>query len=202
MKMKRTADIRKIIDTDDTVLIQRVLDGHTEQFRPLADRHAHRVQKFVARMIPLSEDAEEVTQDTLVSAFQSLARFDAERASFRTWLLRIAYHIALKRLRQTSRKGWIKVEENDIEDFPDQETETLLNDTTTERLTRLKQAIGQLAPDDQMLLSLYYHDGLPLREIAYIVDSNDSYLRSRLQWLRKKIHQTIINLEHNESKHN
>ena len=71
MKMKRTADIRKIIDTDDTVLIQRVLDGHTEQFRPLADRHAHRVQKFVARMIPLSEDAEEVTQDTLVSAFKA-----------------------------------------------------------------------------------------------------------------------------------
>ena len=94
------------------------------------------------------------------------------------------------------------MEENDIEDFPDHETETLLNDTTTERLTRLKQAVGQLAPDDQMLLSLYYHDGLPLREIAYIVDSNDSYLRSRLQWLRKKIHQTIINLEHNESKHN
>ena len=153
-------------------------------------------------MIPLSEDAEEVTQDTLVSAFQSLARFDAERASFRTWLLRIAYHIALKRLRQASRKGWIKVEENDIEEYPDLETDTMLNDTTSERITRLKQAVSQLAPDDQMLLSLYYHDELPFREIAYIVDSNDSYLRSRLQWLRKKIHQTIINLEHNESKHN
>lgn len=202
MKMKRTADIRKIIDTDDTVLIQRVLDGHTEQFRPLADRHARSVHKFVARMIPLSEDAEEVTQDTLVSAFQSLARYDAERASFRTWLLRIAYHIALKRLRQASRKGWTQVEENDIEEYPDLETDTMLNDTTSERITRLKQAVSQLAPDDQMLLSLYYHDGLPLREIAYIVDSNDSYLRSRLQWLRKKIHQTIINLEHNESKHN
>ena len=200
--MKRTADIRKIIDTDDTVLIQRVLDGHTEQFGPLADRHAHRVQKFVARMIPLSEDAEEVTQDTLVSAFQSLARFDAERASFRTWLLRIAYHIALKRLRKASRKGWTQVEENDIEEYPDLETDTMLNDTTSERITRLKQAVSQLAPDDQMLLSLYYHDELPFREIAYIVDSNDSYLRSRLQWLRKKIHQTILNLEHNESKHN
>ncbi len=202
MKMKRTADIRKIIDTDDTVLIQRVLDGHTEQFRPLADRHARSVHKFVARMIPLSEDAEEVTQDTLVSAFQSLARFDAERASFRTWLLRIAYHIALKRLRKASRKGWTQVEENDIEEYPDLETDTLLNDTTSERITRLKQAVSQLAPDDQMLLSLYYHDELPFREIAYIVDSNDSYLRSRLQWLRKKIHQTILNLEHNESKHN
>jgi RNA polymerase sigma-70 factor (ECF subfamily) len=94
------------------------------------------------------------------------------------------------------------VEENDIEEYPDLETDTMLNDTTSERITRLKQAVSQLAPDDQMLLSLYYHDELPFREIAYIVDSNDSYLRSRLQWLRKKIHQTIINLEHNESKHN
>ena len=194
--MKRIADSRQIITVEDTVLIRNVLDGHTEQFRPLADRHGPSVQKFVARMIPSPEDAEEVTQDALVGAFQCLHRFDAERASFRTWLLRIAYHMALKRLRRESRKQWVR-KELDVEDLPDLETDELLNDTTQERLALLKKAVNQLDADDQMLLSLYYQDGHSLKEIAYIVDRTDAYLRSRLQWLRKKIHQTIINLEDN-----
>ena len=198
--MKRTADNRQINNADDTVLIRKVLDGQTEQFRPLADRYAQGVQNFVARIIPSQEDAEEVTQDALVSAFQSLHRYDEERADFRTWLLRIAYHTALKRLRRESQKRWVRTEIG-MEDLPDLDTDELLNDTTNKRLALLQQAVSQLASNDQMLLSLYYQDGHSLREISYIVDHPDSYLRSRLQWLRKKIHQIIINLEHNGSKH-
>ena len=199
--MKRTADNRQnIINADDLTLIRNVLDGQTEQFRPLVNRHGQLVQQFVAHIIPSPEDAEEVTQDALVKAFQSLHRFDAEKASFRTWLLRIAYHTALKRLRHESRKRWVRTEIGP-EELHDLDTDELLNDTTNQRIALLQQAVSQLAPDDQMLLSLHYQDGHPLREIAYIVDRTDIYLRSRLQWLRKKIHQTIINLEHNENKH-
>jgi RNA polymerase sigma-70 factor (ECF subfamily) len=195
--MKRTADNRQnIINADDLTLIRNVLDGQTEQFRPLVNRHGQVVQQFVAHIIPSPEDAEEVTQDALVKAFQSLHRFDAERASFRTWLLRIAYHTALKRLRHESRKRWVRTEIGP-EELHDLDTDELLNDTTNQRIALLQQAVSQLAPDDQMLLSLYYQDEHPLREIAYIVDRTDIYLRSRLQWLRKRIHQTIINLEHN-----
>ena len=195
MKMKLEINIKQSVGDEERVLIRHVLDGHTEQFRPLADRYAYRVQKFVARMIPSSEDAEEVTQDALVSAFRSLHRFDAEQASFRTWLLRIAYHTALKRLRRGSPGQLQPVEEVDIENLPDSETDGLLNDSVPERIALLRQAVSGLAPDDQMLLNLYYYDGLSFREIAYIVDRTDAYLRSRLQWLRKKIHQTIIKLE-------
>lgn len=199
--MKRTADNRQnITNADDLTLIRNVLDGQTEQFRPLVDRHGEVVQQFVAHIIPSPQDAEEVTQDALVKAFQSLHRFDAERASFRTWLLRIAYHTALKRLRHESRKRWVRMEIGPDE-LHDLDTDELLNDTTNERIALLRQAVSELDPDDQMLLSLYYQDGQSLREIGYIVDHPDAYLRSRLQWLRKKIHQTIINLEQNGNKH-
>ncbi|MBP5424855.1 MAG: hypothetical protein J6Y33_02120 [Prevotella sp.] len=57
----------------------------------------------MARLIPSPEEAEEVTQDTLLEANQSLARFDARQASFQTWLMRIAYHTAIKHYRQYHR---------------------------------------------------------------------------------------------------
>ena len=59
---------------DETLLIRRILDGHTELFRQLAGRYARQVLRMVASLIPSQEEAEEVTQDALLEAFQSLAR--------------------------------------------------------------------------------------------------------------------------------
>ena len=87
------------------------------------------------------------------------------------------------------------MEQTRIDAIRDDDADKLLSDTSPDRLQLLDQAISQLSLDDQMLLSLYYHDDRPLCEIAYIVNRTDSYLRSRLQWLRKKLCNTIITLE-------
>lgn len=76
---------------DETLLIQRILDGQTALFRQIANRYAGQVMRMVGRLIPSPEEAEEATQDTLLEAFQSLARYDARKASFQTWLMRIAH---------------------------------------------------------------------------------------------------------------
>jgi len=170
--MERQTDNRQTAIAEvDARLVRSILDGNRVGFRMLINRHATTVRMFVARFIPLLEDEEEVTQDVFMKAYESLQRFDGDKANFKTWLLRIAYHAVLKHLRHEPRLEFVELE---------------------------GLAVSQLAPDDQMLISLYYYDGHPLREIAYIVDRSDSYLSSRLQWLRKKIYQTVIQLERNE----
>ena len=67
-------------------------------------------------------------------------------------------------------------------------------------MTLIQKGIDTLKPDDQMLLSLYYFDNRPIREIASITEHEESYLRSRLQWIRKKLAITIKTLESNEEK--
>lgn len=197
--MERQIDNRQTITPEeDARLVQSILDGNKVGFRMLINRHATIVRMFVARFIPLLEDEEEVTQDVFMKAYESLQRFDGDKANFKTWLLRIAYHAALKHLRHESRLEFVELEGLDIETISDDATNTLLGDTSSHRLMLLKKAVSQLAPDDQMLISLYYYDGRPLSEIAYIVDRSNSYLSSRLQWLRKKIYQTVIQLERNE----
>ena len=150
---------------NETLLISRILDEQTALFRELAGRYAGQVLLMVARLIPSPEEAEEATQDTLMEAFQSLSRYDAQRASFRTWLMRIAYHTALKHYRQKHR--WlpmVEVEQQRLDAFPDDETDALLDDT--DRVELMERAIETLKPDDQMLLNLYYFDNRPMREIA------------------------------------
>ena len=156
---------------------------------------------MVARLIPSPEEAEEATQDTLLEAFQSLARYDAQKTSFQTWLLRIAYHTALKHYRKHHRSvTFVEVEQQWLDTIPDDETDALLDDTTADRVELMERAIDMLKPDDQMLLSLYYFDNHPIREIACITERDESYLRSRLQWIRKRLATTIKILESNEEK--
>jgi RNA polymerase sigma-70 factor (ECF subfamily) len=196
----RTSHTTKAIQ-DETLLIRRILDGQTTLFRQLAGRYAGQVLRMVARLIPSPEEAEEATQDTLLEAFQSLYRFDARKASFQTWLMRIAYYTALKHYRQHHRSvNIVEVEQHWLDSIPDEETDALLDDTTAERVTLIERAIGTLKPDDQMLLNLYYFDDRPIREIACITDHEESYLRSRLQWIRKKLSFTIKTFESNEKK--
>ncbi len=186
---------------DETLLIQRILDGDTASFRQLAGRYAGQVLRMVARLIPSPEEAEEATQDTLLAAFQSLGRYDSRKASFQTWLMRIAYHTALKHYRQHKRSvPIVEVEQHWLDAIPDDESDALLSDTAANRVALMERAIGMLKPDDQMLLSLYYFDNRPIREISCIMEHDESYFRSRLQWIRKRIAFIIKTLESNEEK--
>ncbi len=193
---------------DETLLIRLILDGDTKLFRQLAGRYAGQILRMVARMIPSHEEAEEVTQDVLLEAFQSLARYDARQASFQTWLMRIAYHTALKHYRQHHKSVlFVEMEQDNgeyqsswFDTIPNDETDVLLDDTSTDRVTLMEKAIDMLKPDDQMLLNLYYFDNRPIREISSITEHDEGYLRSRLQWIRKRIAITIKTLESNEKK--
>ena len=184
---------------DETVLIRRILDGQTALFRQLAGRYAEQVLPMVARLIPSPEEAEEVTQDVLIEAYKCLSRFDSRQATFQTWLMRIAYHTALKHYRQHHRHvRTVDMEQQWLDSIPDDETDALLDDT--DRLSFMERAIEMLKPDDQMLLSLYYFDDRSIRDIASITDHPEAYLRSRLQWIRKRLAITIKSLESNENK--
>ena len=109
---------------DEALLIRHILDGHTELFRQLAGRYAEQVLRMVASLIPSQEEAEEVTQDALLEAFQSLTRFDARQASFQTWLMRIAYHTTLKHYRQHHKTiTVVEVEQCRLDTIPDDETD-------------------------------------------------------------------------------
>ena len=183
----------------ETELICQILDGHPERFRVLVDRYAASLLQMVNYIVPNKEDAEEVTQDSFLSAFESLSRYDTERASFKTWLMRIGYNTAMKQLRK-KKISFIDMDDDQLYSIADSEVDTLLSEMKEERLMCLEKAVEQLSPNDQMILKLYYSDNLPLKEIGYVTDRTDTYLQSRLQWIRKKLARTIQTFENHDQR--
>ena len=78
------------MQTDENRLIARILDGHAEDFGYFLERYGQEVFAIVSRLVPQQEDAEELTQDAFVRAFNRLETFGG-RSSFSTWICRIAY---------------------------------------------------------------------------------------------------------------
>ena len=84
-------------------LIARARTGDTDAFRELIEAHRRELQVHCYRMLGSFQDAEDALQDTLLAAWQGIAGFEG-RASFRTWLYRIATNRCLNARRSASRR--------------------------------------------------------------------------------------------------
>lgn len=87
---------------DDEEIVRQVLAGERALFEVLMRRHNRRVFRAARAILKNDGEAEDVMQEAYVQAFAHLGAFGG-RARFSTWLLRIAVHEALARLRRGRR---------------------------------------------------------------------------------------------------
>jgi len=86
-------------DENDAELVVASQGGDQDAFAQLVQRHQRRVFNLVFRMLQQYDEANEVTQETFLAAWQGLSSFRGD-ARFSTWLYRIAYNCCLKQLEQ------------------------------------------------------------------------------------------------------
>ena len=84
---------------DETHIIHRILKGETSLYEYFLDKYSQQVFILIIRIVENQEDAEELTQDTFLKAFEHLSSFKAE-SSFSTWIYRIAYNTAISATRK------------------------------------------------------------------------------------------------------
>ena len=97
-----TASASQLTAATDEDIVARVLGGETALFELLMRRHNQRLYRVARGIVGDDAEAEDVTQEAYVRAFQHLGQF-AGRARFSTWLTRIAVHEASARRRRRGR---------------------------------------------------------------------------------------------------
>ena len=175
------------MEIDDKTLIAHILSGKSEDFRHLMRRHGGTLLSFIESVIGSREEAEDIVQETFINAFRSLRQYDDGKASFATWLHRIAYHEAIRRMKRRRFPALSWDEDERLLKYAEETDADWLKDIAEERLQRLDKAISLLSEYDQMLLRLYYEDDRALKEIAYILDSEAGILASRLRRIRNRL---------------
>lgn len=170
----------------DNIYITKVLEGDRNAFAYLVDKYKTMVYSLALRLVKSREEAEEISQDAFIKAYQSLASFKG-KAKFSSWLYRIVYNTAISKLRQQP-AGRVSLDESNI-------TETLYLESKEnyetlsagERKKYLEKALDSLDSDEKMLIILYYYEEQDLDEIASIAGLTKTNTKVKLFRARKKM---------------
>jgi len=187
--------------TSDAALVQRAQVGDLASFEALANRYEQRVYSLAFRMLRHQQDAEDVTQQSLLSAIENLKGFRGE-ASFSTWLLRIAAHAALKLIRKRKGLNTVSLQEatesqDDYERVPHPEyiadwrysPEQLVHNNEVGKL--LDAALAQLDQKYRIVFLLRDVEGMSVKETADALGLNETNVKVRLLRARLQLRELL-----------
>src|SRR3954453_5851948 len=92
------------MEMTDLTFVTRARSGDADAYRVLVERHSRSLFRLAFRMTGNQQDAEDVVQESFLRAYRQLGKFD-ERASFGTWLYRIAMNCSLDLVRSRKRRS-------------------------------------------------------------------------------------------------
>ena len=167
-------------------IISSILAGKTERFSYFLDTYGQQVFHLIARMTGSPEDAEELTQDCFMKAFEHLSSFNGD-SSFSTWIYRIAYNTTLSALRK-KKNEMLAFDDKLWHTISDTQVDETLDSDDEEQIQKLQRALSALSTDEQALITLFYEEEKPISEICYILHLSESNVKVKLHRIRKKLY--------------
>ena len=175
---------------DELTWVIQAQQGSDEAFTMLVEEHQTHVYNLCYRMLGEPEAAEDAAQESFLRAYQNLQRYDRNRP-FATWLLSIAAHYCIDRLRRRKLSVFSLDEENDdgvafeIADpaSPNPEAESVKR----EERDRLHILLKDLDATDRAAIVLRYWNDYSEIEIADSLNLTVSAVKSRLHRARRAL---------------
>lgn len=174
---------------DDTPLVVRAIERDQEAFGELYDRHVVRVYRHIYYMLGNQAEAEDLTAQTFLRAWEAIDRYQVRGAPFVSWLLRIAHNLGVSYLR--SRRESSQLHDGIVDDTLRRDPESSYEQTADEELVR--EAILKLREEQRQVIILRFIEDLDYREVAEIIGKSVAAIRviqhRALQSLRKQMKQ-------------
>lgn len=177
----------------DEIIIERILGGDRNAYALLVDRYKDRVFSLVFGIVQNHAVAEELAQDAFLKAFNGLKKFRKE-AGFSTWIYRIAYNTAISETRK--KKHNIKSFDEQLEKAASMQLDEPV-DNVEEKESKhklLERAMQTLAPEDKMILMLYYFEEKSVEEISRATSITTSNVKVKLFRLRNKLKEVMTRM--------
>jgi RNA polymerase sigma-70 factor, ECF subfamily len=177
----------------DQRLVYAAQSGCRAAFDELVSLHSRRVHRTVLAITKNWEDAEDAMQESFLRAFLAISRFEG-RASFYSWLTRIAINSALMILRRrhtrpefslgTPQEWSDEIAHMDFKDVAPNPEETYYH---RQRHTRLTRAIRSLPPNLREIVQARVVEECSAREVAKRFNISEAAVKSRLYRARKRL---------------
>lgn len=166
--------------------VQAAINGDQDAFAELVYTYQDAVYNLCYRLLSDHVEAEDAAQEAFLRAYLNLRRYDPGR-SFKTWVLSIASNHCIDRLRRR-RMQYVSLDDplpslTLSTNEPEPEDVTIFR----EQSRRIQGLLGELAPDYRAAVVLRYWYDYSYLEIADILDTTESAIKSRLFRARQMI---------------
>jgi RNA polymerase sigma-70 factor (ECF subfamily) len=183
------------IEQDDLQLVTASKNGDQDAFSLLVQRYQRRVFNLVFRMVQEYEEANEITQDAFLAAWQGLGSFRGE-ARFSTWLYRIAYNCALKSLDQQKRERALQTAlqaEQFLEDDQDPQNVNRIEAMESQQL--VQEQLSQLPAKYRVVLTLRHLQEMSYEEMAEVLTMPVGTIKTHLFRARNLLKERLLAFE-------
>ena len=174
---------------EEMAWVLQAQQGSDDAFTKLVDAYQKHVYNLCYRMLGEPESAEDATQETFLRAFQHLHRYDLKRP-FATWLLSIAAHYCIDRLRRRkfSMTSIDKDEEEGSFELPDTDAPDPENEVIhCEQRKQMQGLLKHLDSVDRAAIVMRYWNDCSETEIAEALNLTVSAIKSRLHRARREL---------------
>lgn len=174
-------------------LVRDAQQGDVHAFEELVERYHGKIYGLTYNMTSNREDAEDLTQEVFVKAFEALPRFKG-KSSFYTWLYRIAVNKTINYRKKRNRKRALSLDQFDQDIKTDEvyheltaKGSPLRNISLTELQEKLNEALQNLSEKHRTVVVMHDMQGIPHEEIAKVVGASVGTVRSRLFYARRQM---------------
>ncbi len=193
------------VNPDETVLIHNARQGDLEAFNQLVLRYQDRIYNLAIRILGSPDDADDITQNTFLTAYRNLAQF--RNGSFYGWLYRIATNACYDIYRNNKRHPVLSIDNNDLAEEKFEPLEISSNQSVVPEVafTRheleqvIQNALNQLDIDHRTVVILVDQHGFDYRQTAQILKIPVGTLKSRLARARQHLRQLLSHVLENTS---
>jgi RNA polymerase sigma-70 factor (ECF subfamily) len=175
-------------ETSESELIVRAIDGDTAAFGTLYERYLNAIYRYVYYNVTDHSEAEDLTENVFLKAWQALPRFRLQGANFRAWLYRIAHNTVVDRHR--TRKQEASFEEvshlQDSAPTPESVVEA------DQEVLRLSAALSRLKPRARQVILYRFISGLSHAETAAALGVSEGHVRVLQHRALKRMRRLLI----------
>jgi len=177
----------------EKILIINLKEGHKEAFQNLFEEYGKRIFVFARGYLKSSEEAEEVVQEVFIKIWNIRSSINTE-LSFKSFLFKITYNYIRELFLKKSRENSYKHEILSLTvDFDNRTEERIDYHSLLERVEKL---IDELPPRQKEVIILKKKQGLPVKEIATLLDISprtvEKHLSEALKYLKRELSEEHI----------
>jgi RNA polymerase sigma-70 factor (ECF subfamily) len=179
------------------ISVEALRAGDRAEFARLVDAYSAPIYRLGLKMLGVPQDAEDVLQNTFLSALTHLAGFEG-RSSISTWLYRIASNEALMQIRR--KRNNINIEDLQTEDSDEGLIPEIFMDWSAlpeselingEAKSKLDGAVNKLPESLRMVFLLRDVEGISIKETAEILSLTETNVKTRLLRARMRLREQL-----------